>query len=373
MAIVNVWIMKVIEPIILPKIKIAKRNTICFVVTLLLILWSHTFEMYTIKINVTDFIMCGTSVCKKGVSMVVFLHTCIFCMWYALVFKRKAVVELLKEYHAFHRSYRIFLRKSGLFINAVTIIYILICIGNVVAFMGILGTDDDLTNLWYSYLDLFPADISVKRTVLFIYFLFSRTFFMFFPCILSLFHITLFVSLCHALKLCEIYAASICARKDIDIFMKMYTGIHRFSSTVESAISLEMFFMSCYQYSISYQIISTLYDSRNSIDTIMKIQVYLLYLQVLLFAATVFAASEVQNRDISLKVKIRGLIFELSLSTENLKSADFLSRFLDSKPTITFSAWKMFSFTRTFFITSIGVILTYSILILQVSAPGSKD
>lgn len=361
----DIWIMTIIKPIILPKIQWKKRKILNSIFILFVILFFHVCHGFFINRLLNIYTICYNFTCKKYVVMFVFWSFCTIFLWYAVVLKRRQVMKMFDFYHSFQRSYNTVFHKLRMILNFTTITCFIAFIGNVVYVTSLVVTDNDLVNKFYDSLRLLQADLFVKKVILMLYIPFTRIVILLIPCMSCLFHIALFSSVLHAINLCKNRAMSVNNKKKVNSFLKMYTKIHEFSASVDSAVSLELLILSSYQCSLIYTKISNLIHSI-PLDAVARTQNLFMYLQISLFVVAVFLASEIHNSDVSLKLRMRDVAFQLSLNPENSSCADLLLRFLDSKPVITFTAWKMFNFTRTFFLTSVGALLTYSLLIAQI-------
>lgn len=366
----SVWIINLIQPIILLKKPKLWKNCINSSFKLAIIVWFHFLIVGVLKLHINETADCDTSYCRKRLVMLIIWVLCLLIMWYSLVLKKPLVKRMFKLYTAFHDCYRTIFKRSSLIINILTSLHIAVFIVNIIATMVILFSNEELTNTWYDYVKIFEAGPFTKRIILFFYFISSRSIFVLFPGMISLLHLTLFMSLNQVINKCSDYIVHLKTGKHVEEFINTYTKIYKMATSVESAISLEMLFMTSYQYSKMYLIISNLYEETSEIDDILKMDLNIQYLQNCLYTLSLFVAADIHARDSSLKSKIKDVAFRMSFSRGTLVYSDVLTRFVDSKEIITFTAWKMFSFTRTFIITSTGVFLTYSILILQI--PGSE-
>lgn len=360
----NVWVLNIIEPIILPRLLWKKQKSLNYFVTLIVILWFHLALGFMIKMHFKDYRLCDSSICQKTKLSMIVWDFCIAFMWYSLALKRRKVKKLIKEYYSFQRRNDTILKKSRIILNVITISLIGLSTVFLVFLMVTPVINENYAERWYDNLQLPFSNIFGTRLILFLYFASAVAVYLFFAHMLYLFHIALLVSVLKAINLTKKMSMRLNNKENVDAFMRMYTEVHKLSATVESAVSQELFFMSSYECSFLFLAISFWVEGipANAMEIIRK---SFLHLQFLLFVVMVFVASEIHGRDISLKIKIKDIAFRMSLSSDNSQSADLLSRFLDSKSAIIFTAWKMFSFTRSFFLTSIGVFLTYSFLLLQ--------
>ncbi|GBM43285.1 hypothetical protein AVEN_220817-1 [Araneus ventricosus] len=83
------------------------------------------------------------------------------------------------------------------------------------------------------------------------------------------------------------------------------------------------------------------------------------------FFAVACFASEVSQENERVRQKMEEIAFELSLSDVTEKQGRILYRFIKLKKKLILSAWGIFSFTSGFLLTSIGVSITYNLLLLQ--------
>lgn len=152
----------------------------------------------------------------------------------------------------------------------------------------------------------------------------------------------------------------------------MYSKVQEMARCIESTLTLEMLFLACYQYTLMYMRVSDVYLSEIETDPILQIPRWLQNMHIFFFLAMVLAASEAHSRDASLRWKMKNRAFQMSLHTTTPSQAEVIYKLVDSKPPIVFTAWKMCSFTRKFILTSIGMLLTYSFLILQLDGDKPK-
>ena len=359
------WFINLLKPIILLEMPKRDKNCIKSSFVLIIVILFHIIAISNIKMHITEFSECKDSFCRKRLVMLIIWIICFLMMWYSLILKRLQVKRMFREYAIFRDNYRAIFKRSFLVINILTFLQITILTASIIANMIIFFRNDELTNKWYDYIRIFEAGIFMKRVNLFFYFIYSRSIFVLFPGLLSLLHLTLFMSLNQALSTCNNYVIHCKKGKHVEDFINTYSKIHKMATSVESAISLEMIFMISYQYSKFYLIISSLYEKSSEFDIILLIDLSIRYLQNLLHTLSIFVAANVHVRDLDLKAKIKDVAFRMSFSKSTLVYSDLLNRFIDSKTIIIFTAWKMFSFTRTFIITSFGVFFTYTMLFLQ--------
>lgn len=189
--------------------------------------------------------------------------------------------------------------------------------------------------------------------------------FVFLPGILIFLKISLFLSLNSMLSVSIKNLLSLKTENRIKYFIGIYVNIHNFAKAIESAVSVSMLFLTCYQYSLLYIVLSELYDNKPETDAIFRIEKWVRYLQILLFLTLVVIASEVHEKDVALRAAVKDVAFQIS--QKNPKISDILVKFMNSKQKLSFSAWGMFRFTRGIYASSIGVLITYGLLLIQLN------
>lgn len=361
----SIWIIKLIRPIILPREAGVKKKSFGFFLSAFTILLLHFLVAFRLKIHVGEASTCDSSNCKKNRMMLALWTVCILCNWYSFVFNGTSVRKLFKDFVIFCNCYRAVLKRSFVVLNVTIFLFIFVLVAYLAAIMTIFVADDDITREWYEYIKILDVGISTKRMFVFLYVASSKVLFMLFPGMVSLLHITLFTSLNRALALCDRQIKRLTAGKRVESFIRTYANIHKMAATIESAISLEILFATSYQFSMLYRAISNFFEAETAEDAIMIVETKIQYIHPILYIATILVAADIDARDMRLRKQIKNAAFNMSFLKENLIHSDLLSKFVDSTEAISFSAWGMFKFNRTFLVTSAGVLLTYSILIMQ--------
>ncbi|GBN96950.1 hypothetical protein AVEN_143836-1 [Araneus ventricosus] len=148
--------------------------------------------------------------------------------------------------------------------------------------------------------------------------------------------------------------------------MREYAVIHEFSCSVESAMSLQIFCLCLSNFTqifIAFSTVLGFHSGGNGMSAVGRAIIAILNLSSF-FAVAGFALG-VSQEDENTRQKMEEIAFDLSLSEETEKQGKVLYRFINLKKKLIFSAWGVFSFTRGFLLTSIGVLNTYNLLLLQ--------
>lgn len=365
------WIVTFVKPIIFPKVDMRKRK-FQFFLLVFQILWYHLAIVNDTVLHLQQLPECSFNFCKITSAVLVFWNFCLVSMWYSLILRRKLLRTLFEESRIFHAHFRDrnFQKVRGI-MNTVTCVFIFICFASWVTVMTVFITDKNATSIWYRNVSSFKVSFQTDfqenfhRFYLFIYFTNFRDIYVYFPGMVTLFHISFLFLLILSINLCE-RKLNVCkSAKCVDTFMNMYSHVHSLATALDAATSPEIFFMACYQFSFMYIRISDLYIKLSDLDIVLTTVRMLQNVLPFLFLLMSLAAAEVHSRDMALRKKVKDISFQMSLRPTTSTSADILLRFMDSKPAITFTAWMMFSFKRTLILTSAGVLVTYSILILQ--------
>lgn len=363
------YIVTLLKPLILPEAEVLKRKW-RLLFRILMISWFHTVGIYVMTIHAIEFRNTDISVRKKIHIVLIMWNLFSFIMWYSMIFNRASVRKMFSEYKSFETYFKdCSPRWYKIIINAMTSSILLIYLISIVAFIIYLLMNDDFKIVIFKDFQDIGTNIHIKKMLIFFYLVSSRTVFTFFPSVVMVFHISLMAHLILTISYCKKEMQNK-TEKSLESFMKKYSRVHRMATTFESAVSLETLFLTFYQYSLMYFLISNLFGfGMNFNDILTEIFHVLHCIQPFLYIAMLLAASEVNNQDNLLRTAVKNWVFRLSIHHTTSGNSDMLSKFMYSKPVITFTAWKMFSFTRTFIVTSTGALLTYSLLVMQLRTP----
>lgn len=369
------WSSEILKPLIFPITHTFANNKLQFIASIILIAWVHIATLCLMAIYINDLKNCHSVYCKKVNIAFNLLAITIIGVWCSIIHRRNEVYNMLKEYKIFQQRFKMLFHKFRIIINATTAVFIVCCIIYIIICMKYFITNGSLTKWWIYKIgvsSVMSSDFLVEQIFLFFYMVSTRTVYIFYPGILALYHISLFSSLSIMLSYVNdsVHSMKVCT--STEKFINFYETIHNMATSIESALSLELLFLTLFQYTLVYTVVSDFYEQET--DILMYIEkMSFRNIPVLFFIVMVFYESEVNYQDIRLRKNVRGLVFRMTTVENNAKCADVLSRFMDSKDEIAFSAWGMFRFTRTFILTSLSVLITYSILILQLDTADKSN
>ncbi|GBN04557.1 hypothetical protein AVEN_257151-1 [Araneus ventricosus] len=96
-------------------------------------------------------------------------------------------------------------------------------------------------------------------------------------------------------------------------------------------------------------------------------------LQSISFLTIIFFASAVKREDEDLRNHVHHIGFQWSLAEETKECSKLLVRFIESKHHLVLTAGGIFHFTKSFLFSSIGVLITYNLLFLQLGTPKEEE
>lgn len=364
------WIIKLTHQIIYPDIFKCRKQCITSFFTAILILYLHFFSVYFVKLHVNEIDSCNSILCFQRIFLLICWNLSVLTAWYSLVFERTAVEKLFEDYISFHNNFKRSLKKTFVIANILTLLYIAVFVADVVITMTIFYLNSELINSWYEYVESSELAPFKNKFFLLFYVISSKTLLVYFPGVISLLHFALIKSLHEALTICNKRTIFFKTEKCMEKFIRTYAKIHKFASTVESVFNLEIVFMIAYQVSRIFLLSISLQEQGLRVGIILRMSLIMQCLQTFICILIVILAADICVKDASLRLKVRHLAFDMSLSRENLIYCDILTRFVDSNDVITFTLWKLHNLDRKaiFFsviLFAVNTILNYQFLIPQ--------
>ncbi|GBM56967.1 hypothetical protein AVEN_224877-1 [Araneus ventricosus] len=152
----------------------------------------------------------------------------------------------------------------------------------------------------------------------------------------------------------------------ISHFCNEYTLIHQFACLTESAMSLQVFFLTCSYFSDLFSLFSNVlgfYTKHNGIFIVAK--VVSTTLNFASFICIAYTAAGVNEKDQKLRKGIKEISFKLRCSDDTKRDGKLLLEFITSKEKLIFTANGIFTFTKSLILASASVFLSYNLLLLQ--------
>lgn len=206
-----------------------------------------------------------------------------------------------------------------------------------------------------------------------VYIVLTRIFFQVIPLLVSVFYASWSYSLSAMVKNTgENLKPSVCdtnLRNGVASFVCSYQKIQQLVVITEQAMSTQVFFVIASQFTLTFSYLAiclgiyieqnpVFYFENNAFNS----------LQSLLFFTITVLASKVKENDEEVRIKAKEMALQLSLSKDTLEYGNTLLRFVDSKAPLVLTAWGIFKFTKSFLFQSVGALITYNLLLLQLDS-----
>nr|XP_015903969.2 uncharacterized protein LOC107436688 [Parasteatoda tepidariorum] len=314
---------------------------------------------------------CSNIKCTKKCLCQLLIRAFVVADWIILKVKEKEIASLLQRFKTLKRLRGSIFRRCNLIINSATVIILLF---STVVYIFIV--EHFLTNIEdskrYFAAATFNANISLDDFTISIltalYFLVTRLTRTVIPSLLSIIYITWCNALCEAVKRCKDMIRIPTANKTLDYlpFIQEYTYTYNLIAEIENIFSSHVFCLIGANFFVFFLSFTQLVGFTSIFDMPQKTENFtILLVQGVLLFVIIYKAAKVGEEDRLVRKKVKDLVFFLLSSKETCHNGNFLSEFLNSKPNITLTAGGAFTFTKSLLFTTVGVIITYNLLILQ--------
>ncbi|KAF8785099.1 hypothetical protein HNY73_010686 [Argiope bruennichi] len=163
----------------------------------------------------------------------------------------------------------------------------------------------------------------------------------------------------------KLVCRSINSKQLLDLFIAEYTDIHKLACDIESSLSLQVLAICASNFTELFVVFATalgFYQTGNNAYVIEKL--FISPLNFLSLFGIAYFASEVQLEDQRVRRVLKEVVYRSSLSKETWKWGEILKRVYQSKKIFS-NPLGMFYFGRGFLLASIGAIVSYNLLLLQ--------
>lgn len=334
----------------------------------------HLGIAYILILYTYDLEQCVDFQCKKVIFSRIVWRVCILITYHMLRRKKHRTQKIISVFlKVGHQHYSI-MQTHTFIVNVATTSFLVVCLITIAVVFGLFANYSSITNLWFHELTFrshISCDFNLKLIVVFCYFVITRLLVVAVCILTTISHVTFNISLGRFISQCKTKLNhSIDSKNGVLNFVRDYNAIHKLAMSAESAFSVPVFWLWSSHFVEIFASFSNLlgfHSNAHLVYIVEKIIITPLNL-VSLFSIPYFA-SEVCREDEKLRKRAKEMSFYLRMSkeTEIEKSGEFLMRFIKSKEKIMFSALGAFYFTRTFLLTSVGVLITYNLLILQLN------
>ncbi|KAF8777467.1 hypothetical protein HNY73_014324 [Argiope bruennichi] len=299
---------------------------------------------------VNDIKTCENFHCMKVNFSRILLRAFMVGCYTALYLKKRQMEKMLKYFYILGQRYQS-VTKIHLNVFSLATVMTLLLFGVVTLIALVLLstkptlTDAQLKETTFSKISFpfFPLEVFVVMLV----FISTSMLFFLASTIFSLFFISFCIFLKNILQECS-FRLKLENRKDILYrFINEYSRIHLFAGIMETAMSLQVFWLCSSTFIEMFSLFSNFLGFHrygNDIYTIEK--VVFNTLNFTSFVSISYFAAEVSRVDEDLRKQVKATAFNLRISKENKEQGELLYRFIKSKEKLVFSAGGVISFTR---------------------------
>lgn len=355
----------------IPKFKKRKSFDVLRVAFIVLF---HLGITYVLILYTYDLEQCVDFQCKKFLLSRIVWRVCILITYHMLRWKKNRTQKVISEFlKVGHQHYSIMQTHASI-VNVATTSFLVICLITSAVVFGLFTKYHSITNLFFLELTFnshISCDFNLKLIIVFCYFVITRLLVVAVCILTTISHVTFNISLGRFISECKMKLNhSIDSRNWVSYFVRDYNAIHSLAMSAESAFSAAVFWLWSSHFVEIFASFSNLLGFHSSVNPVYIVErIVITSLNLAALFSVPYFASEVCREDEKLRKRARETSFFLRMSkeTEIEKSGEFLTRFMKSKEKIMFSALGAFYFTRTFLLTSAGVLITYNLLVLQLN------
>ncbi|KAG8190190.1 hypothetical protein JTE90_011914 [Oedothorax gibbosus] len=163
-------------------------------------------------------------------------------------------------------------------------------------------------------------------------------------------------------------------RKKVSDFICCYQKIHQLTMLTEQALSTQVFFNLASQFALTFSYLALWLGMYTERDPVFNFESNAFKaLQSMSFFVVTVVASRVKQSDQAVRIKVKELAYQLRLSSNTIEYGNSLQMFMDSKEPLILTAWGIFKFTQSSFFNTIGILITYNLLLLQLESKTVAD
>lgn len=352
----------------------SRIRTVLHVSSISIMFFAHT---HSLVLYILDFKACHDFNCSKVLLAVITFRVLLLVVWFSTYLERKKlnrIVRTIVRYES-HYTPRItnFVISSFIIGNLVSLIYFQTSYA-IFLLKNTKAADKIFYKITFGPHGWNPLQI-VKTVIISLYYLITRAFLYYGSFLQSLFYATWSILLSQEIKECDEHhltnwpSATSDKNRSVAEFLNSYGRIHKLVTLSESALSAHIFWLSSSNILIIFVQFSSFLGmySYLSMNTMHGYFLSFSLVQSLSYFSTIYCASKVRERDLELRERVKNSIFLLRLSKQATESRKLLKEFIDSKQPLILSAGGIFKFTKGFLLQSIGLLITYNLLILQLN------
>ncbi|GIY58699.1 uncharacterized protein CDAR_416061 [Caerostris darwini] len=366
----------------IPVVNKQKQRKTLRIIHMLSLIFGQFFTLYSLATYVFDLAnFCDNLSCSKMVLSLMIWEISLIMNRYSIYSKRIQIKGLLESFENIQRVYKYKLGKNMIIINVLTIVFLTFSVTYLGLIMLCFFVDRNESEEWFDDLT-FNSNITVsfpiKVSFNIIYIVSTRLFRLVTPQFLTIFYIQWCLILNRLVKQCieELRISFHTSNKHciIQHFMRNYSVLHELHLMVESALSMEIFWLMASHFIIVFAMLSKVLGFFGYFDLILDIEnTIFFFLDTISLFSIIFFASRVNKEDERIRDKVKDIAFHLSLVKETKETSKLLIRYIQSKRHLVLTAWGIFQFKKNFLFTSVGVLITYNLLILQLNTPSAQE
>lgn len=338
-----------------------------------LMVWGH---LHATALYYVDYKTCVDFGCAKVITALVFWRIVLLTTWYSIYLKRRKLSILVRAVERWERRLKNTRNKVIVSVN-VTIVGLSLFLIYLHATMGLfLWSRSKVTDYIFQHLfflqnspNLQPV---IKLIASFLFYFFNRPFIYYCPPLVCLFYISWCFVLSQELKACGRHLNHLFRSTPpknrfcfVQNFVNSYGRIHNLATLTESALSMQIFWLNSANFFILFIHFSRFLGMYTYRPSLAVQSTWFPFLQGWFYFSIIYCASKVHQQDLNLRKLVLNVIFQLRISEPNQECRRLLTDLIKSRKILIFSAFGMFDFTKGFLLTSLGVLISYNLLFLQ--------
>lgn len=359
----------------IPGINVQKKSKYFIIVQVTSRIITFAVHLYILTLTVYDYRKCSNNDCLKVEWCDLIWKILISVNWCILYLRRSQMKQLLYEFENFENKFQKIVAKNRQKFNYVTTFLFLLCMCVFVITCLVLSRVPEDRHGYFRYMVL---NASIKITpqlevfCVATFLLITRISTSVTPLLLTLLYIYVCLNVSQMIKECNknLKHPFVFTRTQIIVFdfLRKYDSICGLFSHTEKALSLEVFCLFSIHFTVLFGVFAKVLGVNSYSGPVYNIvSTTFDVLHFFSFFAITFFASSVHRQDKALRDKSKDIAFRLSLSKDTEEYGELLSKFMESKQNLIFTAWSTFKFTRSFLFSSLGMLITYNLLILQLN------
>lgn len=313
---------------------------------------------------------------KSAISTIIW-RICLILNWISLYLKRHQLNTLSRNFNHLEKKYVVTTNNCKCIVNVIIVIiicsYIYITQLNISFYSNVDRMDDVFWNLIFGY--HIKVSVLFKKVFFILYVVISRLYTFLYPLFLSLYYIYQCIIVSNVLRECgekfTHVTSSFNKKRVVCNFIEEYHMIHEFTMSMESTLSMQVFWLFTSSLTIMFVYLSNSIGSVTVFKAMYSENYLFLVIHGLNFFALTYFASIVYYEDNKLRVIVENKAFGMKLIKQTEECGIIVSQFIRSKPKLVLSAWELFDFNKGTLLKSVGVIVSYNILILHLKVYSS--